>query len=371
MDHAPLYIADSAALSRLVAEVGPGPLALDTEADSMHHYREKVCLVQLSFAGRDVIVDPLAGVDLHSLGPVLLDAGVRKVLHGADYDLRILGRDHGLSVRGVFDTMIAARLVGETAFSLSALLSTYLGVTLYKGHQRADWSRRPLPSAMIAYAAADTRHLAALCELLEKRLADLGRTAWAEEEFARLSQVRWQRVEDPESFRRVKEAGALDRRSLGILREVHALREQKARERDVPPFRILMEETMVAMVRARPRTPADLLAIRGLPKPQSLGPALNDWLAAVQRGLDLPEERLPEFQKAARPPRDPPFEAKMAKARTRRDALAARLSLDPSLIVSKAVLEAALRTQERGEPLDTVPDLRRWQAGLVEEILAG
>ena len=191
------WIRETGNLSDTLAAVGAGPLALDTEADSLHHYPEKVCLVQLTFGGADHLVDPLAGVDLAPLGRILADRAVTKILHGSDYDLRVLHRDFGLELVGLFDTMIAARLTGERSFGLAALLETHFGIKLEKKFQRADWSLRPLTAEMESYAALDTRHLEALAGRLGEQLEQLGRTAWAEEEFRALEGVRWS-APDPE-----------------------------------------------------------------------------------------------------------------------------------------------------------------------------
>jgi len=131
-----LWLDTTPALVQAIAAVGRGPIAVDTEADSFHHYREKVCLIQLSFGTTDALIDPLAGLDLTPLGSVLGEPAIRKVFHGGDYDVRLLGRDAGIEVRGLFDTMVAARLVGETAFGLAALLSKHFGVVLDKRWQR-------------------------------------------------------------------------------------------------------------------------------------------------------------------------------------------------------------------------------------------
>ncbi|MDX1389431.1 MAG: ribonuclease D, partial [Acidobacteriota bacterium] len=228
------WIEQTTGLVAAVREVGAGPLALDTEADSYHRYHDKVCLVQLSFGGRDVLVDPLAGVDLAVLSEVLENRRIPKILHGADYDLRILGRDFGLSFRGVFDTMIAARLVGERAFGLASLVERHLGVRLDKTHQLADWSQRPLPDELVLYAVSDTRFLPPLAERLEARLEELGRVSWAAEEFRHLEKVRWSgEPPDGEAFRRIKRSASLDRRGLAIVRELYHWRDGRARARDV------------------------------------------------------------------------------------------------------------------------------------------
>src|SRR5205085_2642905 len=172
------YIRTPAELADAVATLRREPLvAADTEAASFHRYRDRIYLVQLSSPTLTAIIDPLAIADLSPVGGLLDDPQVEKIFHDADYDLRILDRDYGFRARRLFDTRIAAQLAGEPAVGLAALLEKYVGVKLAKEHQKADWSRRPLPPAMLAYAAADTQHLPALREALRSRLAALRRGA--------------------------------------------------------------------------------------------------------------------------------------------------------------------------------------------------
>jgi ribonuclease D len=358
-------------LEEQIAAIGRGPLAVDTEADSLHHYRDKVCLVQLSFGGADVLVDPLAGVDMEPLRDVLASPDVPKLLHGADYDLRILHRDCGLEIRGLFDTMIAARLVGEKAFGLAALLAKYLDVTLEKKFQRADWSLRPLPEDMARYAVMDTRYLEALVDRLRSRLEELGRVAWAEEEFRRLEEVRWQSAKKSEEpWARVKKTRDLDRWQLAFVREIANLREAIAERRDVPPFRVLRDEVIVALARRSPTSRDALRQISGLPRSFHGESGARRLLDAVRRGLDVAEADLPRVQKRGGRRREPEFEQRVRALGKRRDAVAERLELEPSVIAPRAILELALDRADRGEsPLDT-PEINRWRAELLEPCLA-
>src|SRR2546421_11238242 len=190
----PEALAESVAAFRRESLVGA-----DTEAASFHRYRDRIFLVQLSSRdGRTAIIDPLALPNLAPLGELLADQAVEKVFHDADYDLRILDRDYRFRAARIFDTRIAAQLAGEPAVGLAALLEKYVGGKLAKEHQKADWSRRPLPPAMLEYAAADTQHLPALRDALRDRLTQLGRLAWAEEEFTRLENLRWTAGGGPE-----------------------------------------------------------------------------------------------------------------------------------------------------------------------------
>src|SRR2546428_10765327 len=203
-----MHIRTDAALAEVVAALRREPLvAADTEAASFHRYRDRIFLVQLSSPRQTAIIDPLAVHDLAPVGELLADPQVEKVFHDADYDLRILDRDYGFHARRLCDTRIAAQLAGERAVGLAALLDKYLGVRLSKEHQKADWSRRPLPPAMLEYAAADTRHLPALREALRARLGALGRPARAGEEVARLGGLRGDRARDGGGAPQPREGG--------------------------------------------------------------------------------------------------------------------------------------------------------------------
>jgi len=366
-----LWIESTEALAAWVDGVDGGPLAVDTEADSFHHYREKVCLVQLSSGGRHALVDPLASVDLAPLGAPFADGTIRKILHGADYDIRLLSRDFDLHISGLVDTMIAARLLGEQALGLAALLEKHLGVTLDKAHQRADWSRRPLADAMCVYAIEDTRHLEALASILERRLEELGRTAWAHEEWARLESVRWRdrRDADPEPFRRTKGARTLDRAGLAVLRELWHWRDAVARKRDCPLFRVIRDETLLALAKTPPASIGELARTPGFPDSLARSRSANDLIAAARRGVSCPEAERPETRLDVRERLSPAVEARIALIRQRRDELARALELDPSVLASRGVLEEMAKRWEAGDDPWALTDLRRWQTGLLRPAL--
>src|SRR6476660_735821 len=166
-------------------------VALDTEADSLHSYFDKVCLIQMSIPGEDLIIDPLCKFDLGKFGEILANRGIVKILHGADYDLRILNRDFGFTTTNLIDTMVSAQLLGYEAYGLAALLERHFGLKVNKTHQRADWAMRPLTPEMLEYAAMDTRYLITLAQKLREELTAAGRWEWAQEEFARLARIRF------------------------------------------------------------------------------------------------------------------------------------------------------------------------------------
>ena len=344
--------------------------AFDLEADSMHSYREKICLMQVTFGRDTLLIDPFPLPDLNALKPVLADPSVRKIFHAADYDLRCLYRDFGIQVRGLFDTMICAQLLGEERIGLADLLAKYFDVQLDKRFQRADWSQRPLPDDMLRYAAEDTRHLLRLAELFENRLQERGRLEWAEEEFRLQEQVRFTDSGGP-LFLRVKGAGRLDRRQLGILESLLAWREEEAERRDRPPFKVIGNRELLAVAQAAPATMQALDHIEDLPPRhrQRLG---KNLLAAVEQGLELTKEQLPVFpRQAARQQRDPQIEARMNNLKKWRAAAAEGLGLDPGVLINNAQLEELARSNPRNRSeLEQMPDLKNWQIReLGDEIL--
>jgi ribonuclease D len=261
---APELVADGEALARLVEALSREPvIALDTESNSFHVYRERVCLLQLSAPGGDWIVDPFA-VDVAPLGAVLCD-GRETVLHGADYDVRCLKREYGWSLPRLFDTMAAARRLGRSGLGLQALVAEEFGVRLSKVHQRSDWGRRPLTREQLAYAALDTRYLLPLHQRLSTGLAERGLADFARDEFDRIAAAEPRaRVFDPEGWKRMKGARELDPAGRAVLRALWIAREDRARAIDRPPFKVLADQTMVEIARQRPRSSDALRRLTGV-----------------------------------------------------------------------------------------------------------
>jgi ribonuclease D len=260
----PMLVAEAGALAALVERLrAETVIALDTESNSFHVYRERVCLLQISTRTEDVIVDPLS-VDVRPLGGVLCD-GRETVLHGADYDVRCLKREYGWALPRLFDTMAAARRLGRTGLGLSALVEGHFGVRLSKANQRSDWGRRPLSREQIAYAALDTHFLLPLHDLLVAELSGRGALDEARREFDRIAAVEpREKVFDPEGWRRLKGARELDPAGRAVLRALWVSREERARGEDRPPFKVLAEHTMVELARRRPRGADELGRIPGV-----------------------------------------------------------------------------------------------------------
>ena len=338
-------------------------LAVDTEAASFHRFRDRVYLLQLSSRRETAVVDPLAVTSLEPLAKALSDPGVEIVFHDADYDLRLLRAEYGVQAHNLFDTRIAAQLLNEPGVGLAALLEKYLGVRLDKRFQRADWSSRPLSPEMLEYAAADTHHLPALRDLLRDRLIEAGRLEWAEEEFSLATEVRRQGSENEEpGFLRLKGAKAMPGRALAVLKELHDWREQLARRTDKAAFRILNNEPMLAMAKSPPRDLEQLKAVRGIGGEQAERRGA-EILAAVQRGLALPEGQLPRVERVPRRPPDAAYEARLERLKTARNLLATEYDLPPGILCPNGTLEAIARVNPSSPTeIAGVPELRRWQA---------
>ena len=270
------------------------------------------------------------------------------------------------------DTMVAARLAGERSFGLAALLEKYFRVRLDKRHQRADWSMRPLTPEMERYAALDTRYLEALADLLERRLLQLNRTEWAAEEFRRVAQVRWGAERGPEqTLARMKGVHALDRRELAVAMQLVVLRDEVARRNDLPLFRVMRDEQLLDMAAGQPRSIADLRAVRRLASSWKSGSNGRDLLAAVERGRSLPDDVLPPLPARSSKRRAPELEARIKQLCRERDRLAEGLDLEPSVLASRAVLEAALVATDGGQPISSVDALRKWQSRLLAPLFEG
>jgi ribonuclease D len=350
-------------LERLFQRLRTEPLlAVDTEAASFHRYKDRVYLLQLSSRQETAVVDPLSVASLAPLGDVLADANIEIVFHDADYDLRLLGHEYGFRGTNLFDTRIAAQLLNEPGVGLAALLEKYLGVRLDKRYQRADWSARPLTPEMLEYAAADTRHLPALRDILRDGLRERGRFEWAEEEFELLSAARRvpQEAEEP-AYLRLKGAKALGGRALAILRELVQWREEMARRTDKAAFRILNNEPMLFMAKSPPQDMTALKAVRGI-SPDQAERRGRDILAAVQRGLDIPERDLPRLERPPRRPSDAAYEARLERLKSVRNVLATRFDLAPGVLCPNGILETVARVNPATLPqMSEIRELRRWQ----------
>jgi ribonuclease D len=328
-------------------------IAIDTEADSLHSYPEKLCLVQLSHAGGDELVDPLCP---ESLTPLLDELSTRELtMHGASFDLRLLRRTYGFVAKQIFDTEIAARLVGRPHSGLRDLVSEILGVELEKGSQQANWSQRPLTPKMVEYAHGDTRHLKPLRDFLDGELTRLGRQSWHRETCARLVARSVPVAPDPSRDWRIRGSARLGSRALAILRELWLWREEEAIARNRPPYFVLSHETLVRIALQAERKAVAL-------PPEVKAAQQSGVEEAVVRARALPEAALPKQELPEQPLELTGRARDMFNAvRTRRDRRAAELGLEPTLIATKADLIAL------AEDFDAaIGAMMAWQAALLQ-----
>jgi len=356
------YLDTDAAVERWLSTIRSAPvLALDTEGASFHRFVDRVYLLQLSTHDQHAIIDPLAVTGLPALGELVQHPEVEIVFHDADYDLRLLRQDYGWQIRNVFDTRIAAQLLGIKAFGLAALLERSFGLKLDKKHQRADWSMRPLSADMLDYAAQDTMHLIGLRDLLHEELRQRGRLTWAQEEFRRLETIAWAPDDSGNGFLKVKGTRDLTRRELAIFRELVVWRDATALKLDRATFRVIANEVLFDVVRTVPRTKEALGRLKGMPRGihERAG---GEILAAIERGLAVPEGELPRFPKAPRWEKDPSFDHKVGALKGVRDAAAAQLELDPGVLCSRERMESVARLlPPEPQALTQIPEFRQWQ----------
>lgn len=347
-------IANASQLEQLLPQLKDVPrVGVDTEADSLHCYFEKLCLVQLSIPGGDYLIDPLAGFDLSPLATAL--AGKEIVLQGADFDLRLMRRSFGFVATQVFDTVVAARLLGIREFSLQALVQRYFGIMLTKGSQKANWAQRPLPKAMAEYAMNDTRYLLGLAEKMEAELRERGRYEWFRQSCQRgLEAAAVERVRDENDAWRISGAGALRGRTAAILRALWQWREKEAQEADRPPFHILQNHLLIRA--------AEQFAAGETPEFRHFSARRRrEFLAAAEHAMNLPESEWPERRKRNGTRPTPEMERAAEKLRQRRDAVADAHGLEPSFIAPRAALDAVAADGSRSETL-----LAPWQRDLLE-----
>jgi ribonuclease D len=366
MESAFEYVDNESSLRALTKALGRAErVALDTEADSLHHYFEKVCLIQLTFNQSNYIVDPLAQLDLSAFLSTL--AGKNLLVHGGEYDLRMMLSSLDFKPqKEVFDTLPAAQLVGCDQLGLVALAEKYLGVTLSKHGQRSDWSRRPLTPAQLAYAVDDTRYLAPLAEALAAELARLGRAKWHREMCRHIVEVTQEEKPpaDPDRIWRIKGCRDLTNRQLAFVRELWHWRDREARAADLPPFKVIGNQGLLDLT---------LWATTGRGRDLRKGPKLprsciGNRLAALQQALaaarNLPDDRLPT-QPKSRGTR-PEFGPELERVRSVCNRIAAEHGMESSLIASRKTLETlSLQKPRTLDEIKRIGRLMPWQVELL------
>jgi ribonuclease D len=336
-------------------------VGVDLEADSMYHFQEKVCLIQMAATNINVVIDPLAIQDLSPLKPIFKRSDICKIFHGADYDVRSLYRDFHITIHNLFDTELASRFLGVPETGLEAVLKKKFAVTLDKKFQRKDWSRRPLPPDMIAYAAEDARYLLPLAQGLKAELDERNRLGWVYEECEYLSRVRPITVNDQPLYLNFKGAGKLDSRSLAVLENLLGFRREVARRKDKPLFRIFGNRSLMELAGKKPLNLKQLEKTRALSSRQ-ISMYGREMLAAIQGAMNLPAKELPVYPRKKSPRISLAVAGRVKALRTWRDKQAQKLAIDPALICNKALMSTiAVQRPLNLSELAAIKEMKNWQ----------
>jgi ribonuclease D len=355
------YVGDTAALRDMLDNLrGSHHISVDLESDSYHHYAEKIALLQLNDGKNIYIIDPF-GLDLALAAPLFEDSRVEKVFHDVDYDGRMLLTFLGVKPAPIFDTMIAARILGKERVGLADLLGEYFGISMDKGLQKADWSRRPLERDMLEYAALDVAYLIPLRQRLKDEIEAMGRTDWAVEEFERLVDNLEQMPEKGTPFARVKGARELSPRQLAVLQALLDWREDRARGFDIPTFKVIGTERLLRIAATHPRSRRELESLKVLSERQAARFG-GEIVRAVEKGMKIPDAKLPRFPAHVHEKRDFLAERILKHLKMARDRRAEDLGLDPGFLLPNAALKAIARLKPADiKELEKSGLLKAWQ----------
>ena len=362
-----LYIDTPEALAEWVEVLrGASVIAVDTESDSFHHYEERVCLIQMTAQGKDVIIDPLSIDDISALGEFFENSRVIKIFHDAGYDLICLHRDFGFRFAGLFDTMLASRLIGRKRFGLASLLQDYFEFTTDKSLQRSDWTKRPLSEKQQRYARYDTHFLHDLMHILADELIKVERYEWAVEEFARIPglmrQLNRPAAHDPEGFWRLRGLGKLSDDELGRVAALYKSRDAIARRLDRPPFKVMSNELLVKLAVENPQRIAQLKPRPGL-RQAGIERFGKELIQALVSAKPLTTDRKEE-RRRRRSGRflDPSSRKRFEKLRAMRKSIAETMELEPDVLMSNATLEdLALSPPLDADALRARDDIAGWR----------
>ena len=333
---APIFIARPAALQRLANSLIEEPIiAVDTESNSLYAYQEQVCLIQFSTPKKDFLVDPLSLKDLSPLAELFHSPKVEKVFHAAEYDLICLKRDFGFEFANLFDTMVAARILGREGVGLGSLLEEEFGVHLDKRYQRANWGKRPIPTHLRAYAQLDTHYLTSLRHRLRGELKENALWQLANEDFTRMLSVD-ERVtgNKKQNCWRINGAGELDSQRAAVLKELYQYRDQAARKINRPLFKVIGDRTLLAIAADCPRSLEQLEEIPGMSQRQ-VDRHGEELLSAVERGLQAKPIHRP---RSPRP--DEQFMSRLEALRAWRKSAAREMGVKSDIVLPRDLLYA-------------------------------
>jgi ribonuclease D len=361
---------DDPAFQQLLREAeGARAIVIDTESDSLYHFHQKICLIQIATeAGSSYLLDPLEGFPIEALRLLLENPRLTKIFHGADYDIALLKAKASIGIRNVYDTMIAAKFLGRTEVGLQATLRDELGLTISKGNQKDDWSARPLSEEQQNYALTDVDHLLEVVAKQRAELEEKRRLHWVQEECEALESLSGlpDKIDPREVFRDVKGVAALPPRALAIFRELIACREKIADELDLPPFRIAVNEALLSLARSEKDGGRD--AVMSHIRRREYADRFQE---AVVRGLEVQEGALPKLERGRRIDLPLAQQRRVAALKEWRKAASTRIGLELSLVIPQRLIDKIADANPASlEELAAIEGLRRWRVeAFGEEIL--
>jgi len=336
-------------------------VGFDLEADSMYHFSEKVCLLQVASKNTAFVIDTLRLRDLSLLKPLFLRNDVIKIFHGADYDVRSLFRDFGIEIKNLFDTELASRFLGIKKTGLEAVLKDRFNVKLEKKYQKKDWSERHLSADMLSYALNDVRHLISLSEILEKELDDTGRLSWVEEECEILCRVRSPEDNGEPLFLKFKGAGKLKPKTLAILEALLRFRKETAQKKDRPLFKIMGNDSILKLAETRPGSLEKIMNTEALSQRQ-LDIYGKDVIRVINKALNIPENMLPVYPRKKASLISEAASKRIETLKVWRDKKAVKLNIDPGLLLNKALINSiGVKRPVTKEELEAIIDMKNWQ----------
>ena len=336
-------------------------IAVDLEADSMFHFKEKVCLIQVAAKNRSIVIDPLQIKDLSSLKSIFAGHHIQKIFHGADYDVRSLFRDFNIETNNLFDTELACRFLGIKETGLEAVLKKFFKISLDKKYQKKDWSKRPLQQEMLDYAARDVIYLVPMAEILEKELDNKGRLSWVHEECDYLSKVRPALSDDEPLFLKFKGAGRLKPRSLAVLEALLQFRKKVAGKKDKPLFKIIGNNDLMKITLARPVTLQGLKGTKALSNRQVsiYGKALVE---TINKAIKIPEDKLLVYPRKKAPVLSHRVPKRVEELKKWRYEKAKELEVDSAIICNNALITSiAVLNPSNSNSLETIKNMKSWQ----------
>ncbi|MBU8849586.1 MAG: HRDC domain-containing protein [Desulfobacterales bacterium] len=336
-------------------------IAVDLEADSLHCFKEKICLIQVATAKQAFLIDPFKIKEISPFSKVLENEDVIKVFHGADFDIRSLDRDYHARVNNLFDTEIACRFLGVKERGLAALLKQNFNVNADKKYQKADWAKRPLKQGMIEYSVGDVAYLTKLHDIIHQKLVANRRFSWAKEEFEIQEQVRYENNHALPLFRKVKGAGKIDNRSLAVLENLLQLRLKIAQKKDRPLFKILSNSSLMAMSHTKPVTIDQMVKTRAIsPKQADMYGKL--CVEAIVKAVNLDNKELPSYPKTRRPKKDVIVQEKIKHLKKMREKLSHSIGIEPGFLLNNTIIASiAFKSPATLKDLLKIEHVRQWQ----------